>query len=209
MGDIKAKYWTTNGKDIWGVKERRVFEFKNLETGKAVTCDCVIDVMDHGFLPVIMPKDKKVKVKKVKVKKAKDKNAKAEKVKAEKVKAENAKAKKAKVKKRSIEKAEKISRRPRTRSKYKGVSPSKTPGKFRVQFWDGKKNIYLGSFDSELLAAAKYQDHIGNHKEAKRLRNEYEEGDRRPEAPETEVIHKKMFPEDRPLTSQDSPVLGT
>ena len=196
MGDIKAKYWTTNGKDIWGVKERRVFEFKNLETGKAVTCDCVIDVMDNGFLPVTMPKvkAKKVKDKKVKVKKAK---------------AKNAKAKKVKVKKRSIEKAEKISRRPRTRSKYKGVSPSKTPGKFRVQFWDGKKNIYLGSFDSELLAAAKYQDHIGNHKEAKRLRNEYEEGDRRPEAPETEVIHKKMFPEDRPLTSQDSPVLGT
>jgi len=196
MGNIKAKYWTTNGEDIWGVKERRVFEFKNLESGKVVTCDCVTDIKDNGFTPVTMPK---VKVKKVKDKKVKDKKAKDK----------NAKAENAKVKKGSIEKAEKISRRPRTKSKYKGVSLSKTSGKFRVQFWDGKKNIYLGSFDSELLAAAKYQDHIGNHKEAKRLRNEYEEGDRRPEAPETEVIHKKMFPEDRPLTSQDSPVLGT
>ena len=65
------------------------------------------------------------------------------------------------------------------RAKYKGVSASKTLGKFRANFWDkGKnRNIYIGTFDSELLAAAAYQEHIGNHEEAKRLTNEHQEGD--------------------------------
>ncbi len=87
--------------------------------------------------------------------------------------------KRTKVKKKTL-KAVKSSRRgPRAKSKYKGVSPSKTPGKFRVQFFDkkNKKNIGLGTFDSELLAAAAYQERAGNHKEARRLQNEYEEGD--------------------------------
>lgn len=77
------------------------------------------------------------------------------------------------------------------KSKHKGVTLSKTPGKFRVQFWDKKKNknIYLGTFDSELMAAATYQEHIGNKKEARRLRNEYEEGDR-----QQEVVHERIFP---------------
>jgi len=89
--------------------------------------------------------------------------------------------KKPKVKKvKPSTKLSKSSRRgPRAKSKYKGVSPAKTPGKFRVQFWDKvtNTNIGLGTFDSELLAAAAYEERAGNHKEAKRLRNEYQEGD--------------------------------
>lgn len=85
----------------------------------------------------------------------------------------------------------------RGKPKYKGVSKSKD--KFRAQFWDKVLNkvVHLGTFDSELLAAAAYQEHIGNIKEAKRLRNEYEEGDCRPEVPD--VVHKKIFQEDKSL----------
>ena len=140
---MTAKYWTKTGADIWSVAERRVFDFKNLETDEVVSCDCVADVMSHGLVPVIMPKVKNQKT-----------------------------SKKLKV--------EKSSRRgPRAKSNYKGVSPAKTPGKFRAHFWDkGKnKNIYIGTYDSELLAAAAYAEHIGNYEKAKRLLNEYQEGD--------------------------------
>ncbi|MBA7684881.1 hypothetical protein ES703_93294 [subsurface metagenome] len=152
---MTAQYWTTNGSDIWRLKERRIFDFKNLDTGEVVTCDGMHDVMDAKFQPVVMPeiKQQTLKVKKQDVKKKKGKIAKSSR------------------------------RGPRSKSKHKGVSLSKTPGKFQVQFWDKKKktSVKLGTFNSELLAAAAYQDQIGNKKEAKRLRNEYEEGDRRPE----------------------------
>lgn len=152
---MTAQYWTITGFDMWRLDERNVFDFKNLNTGEVVTCTCVTEAKEHKFLPVTMPKVKGTKVKKQKVKKATKKP-----------------------------KAEKSLRRgPRALSKYKGVSPDKTPGKFRVQYWDSKKkrNIYLGTFDGELLAAAAYEEHIGNHKEARRLRNEYQEGNCQPE----------------------------
>lgn len=84
-------------------------------------------------------------------------------------------------KKRTPQKAAKADRK---KSKYKGVS--RIGKKWRAQIHDKikNKNIHLGVFVSELLAAAAYQEYIGNTKEAKRLRNEYEEGDRMPEPPD-------------------------
>lgn len=166
---MQAEFWTTSGSDIWRVKERRVFDFKNLETGEVVTSDNVTEIMEKKFQPVTMPQIKKRKAST-----------------------------------RQSTKASKSSGPGRrAKSKYKGVSDSKTPGKFRVQFYDKelKKNIGLGTFDSELLAAAAYQERAGNKKEAKRLRNEYEEGDCRPEVTEPKDVHKRMFEEDVPITS--------
>lgn len=67
------------------------------------------------------------------------------------------------------------------KSNYKGVS--RLGKKWRAQVYDKVlgKSVHLGSYDSELLAAAAYQEHIGNKKEAKRLRNEYKEGNCMPE----------------------------
>jgi len=62
-------------------------------------------------------------------------------------------------------------------SKFKGVSrdgPRKDGSrKWRAQYWDGKKQkpVSLGMFETELLAAAAYQDHDGNKAEAARLRS--------------------------------------
>jgi len=170
---MTAQYWTITGYDMWMLNKREVFDFKNLTTDEVITCGSATEVNDQKFLPVTMPKVKKTKTK----------------------------VKKHAVKKTTKKpKAEKSSRRgPRARSKYKGVSPSKTAGKFRAAFWDKEKgNVYLGTFNSELLAAAAYEEHIGNKKEAKRLRNEYEEGNCRPEASEPNVVHKNIFPEDTP-----------
>ena len=163
---MTAQYWTITGYDMWRLNKREVFDFKNLNTDEVVTCSNATEVNDQKFLPVTMPKVKGTKVKKQKVKKATKKL-----------------------------KAEKSSRRgPRARSKYKGVSPAKTAGKFRASFWDKEKgNVYLGTFNSELLAAAAYEEHIGNKKEAQRLRNEYEEGNCRPEASDANVVHKNIF----------------
>lgn len=141
---MTAKYWTTNGEDIWMVKERRVFDFENMDTKEVVTCDNIHDVIDGKFHPVIMPKVK-------------------------------AKQKRKKAKKEKDTKAKSSRRGPKAKSKHKGVRVSGK--KFTAQWWDGKKAIHLGSFDSELLAAAAVQEALGSHKEAKRLRNEYEEGD--------------------------------
>lgn len=62
-------------------------------------------------------------------------------------------------------------------SQFKGVKKSKKPYKdgrdrFEVNFYDRhtQKVKYLGSFDNEYLAAAKYQEHAGNEAEAQRLR---------------------------------------
>jgi len=172
---MNAQYWTTDGIDMWRLKERRVFDFENLDTKEVVSCDVVSEVMDRKFTPVIMPV-----VKKQKSKKAKSSLPRGQKVKNVKVK----------------EKAAKTSRRRPGTSKHKGVRVSGK--KFTAQWWDGKnkKVRHLGTFDSELLAAAAVQEEHGNHNEARRLRNEYEEGDRRPEAPE--AVHKRIFPEDRP-----------
>lgn len=140
---MTAQYWTTDGSDIWRLNERRIFNFENLDTKEVVSCECVADITDKNFTPVVMPDVKSTKTPKVK-------------------------------------KTARSSRRgPRAKSNYKGVSPSKTPGKFRVQFYDkkNKKNIGLGTFNSELLAAAAYQERAGNFKDARRLRNEHEEGD--------------------------------
>ena len=65
------------------------------------------------------------------------------------------------------------------KSKYKGVSPIKLKsGEFRyiVVKWNGKtrKNERLGAYDSELLAAAAYEAHVGNIIEARRLRKQDE-----------------------------------
>ena len=73
------------------------------------------------------------------------------------------------------------------KSNYKGV---KVVGKkFSAQLWDkkNKKHKYLGMFESELLAAAAVQEENGDKKEARRLRNEYEEGNGRPEVSEPQV----------------------
>ena len=56
-----AQYWTITGSDIWELEERRVFDFKNLNTGEVVTCDNVTEVKGEKFLPVTMPKVKKQK----------------------------------------------------------------------------------------------------------------------------------------------------
>jgi len=51
---MTAEFWTTNGGDIWRMKERRVFDFTNMDTDEVVTCD----VIDARFLPVTMPQIK-------------------------------------------------------------------------------------------------------------------------------------------------------
>jgi len=62
-------------------------------------------------------------------------------------------------------------------SQYKGVSrdsPRKDGSrKWRAQYWDGKKQkpVSLGMFETELLAAAAYQDHAGNKAKAAEYRN--------------------------------------
>jgi len=64
----------------------------------------------------------------------------------------------------------------RKTSQYKGVErlkPNKSGQvKYKASYWDGKnkKNIYLGTHDSDLLAAAAYQDNIGNEAGARDLR---------------------------------------
>jgi len=152
---MTAKYWTTNGEDIWMMTERRVFDFKNLETGDVVTCGNSREVMDANLVPMTMPKVKP-----------------ADKKRAEKKRGGCLPA--------PIKALKSI---------YKGVTHSRTPGKWRAQFWDKKKNknIYLGTFDSELLAAAAVEEHKGNKKEAIRLLNEHQEGDPAP-------VDKGKFP---------------
>jgi len=61
-------------------------------------------------------------------------------------------------------------------SKYKGVTRAK-PKKdgtimYKANVWDGKrkKNLLLGIFNNELLAAAAVQDYKGNKDEARKLR---------------------------------------
>ena len=64
------------------------------------------------------------------------------------------------------------------KSKYKGVSPMKPlkSGKIKYQAfcWDGKKKkcVTIGTYDTELMAAAAYQDHVGNKAEARKLRDQ-------------------------------------
>lgn len=169
-----AQYWTITGYDMWRLDEKTVFDLKNLNTGEVVTYNSITDVKEQKFLPVTMPKPKTRRSKaKVTKKRTKTKT------------------------KKGAEKA------PRGKSKYKGVSPLKTPGKFRAMIWDAKtkKVKHLGTFESELLAAAAVQEFLGNKKESRRLRNEYEEGNCWPEAPEPDVVHKRIFPEEEPLVS--------
>lgn len=129
----------------------QVLEFTNLETGEVTRRDSFNEATE--FIPIDLPKPKKAKGKKTqKVKKVP-----------------------------KIPKAAKTSRRgPKAKSKYKGV---KAQGKkFAGQCWDkvSKKVRHLGMFESELLAAAAVQEKLGNYGEARRLRNEYEEGDPTP-----------------------------
>ncbi|HUS74312.1 MAG TPA: hypothetical protein VMY06_14725 [Sedimentisphaerales bacterium] len=65
----------------------------------------------------------------------------------------------------------------RKKSKYIGVFPYKPTksGKirYRATYWDGKKKktIHLGTYDSDIEAAAVYQDHIGNKAKAAEYRS--------------------------------------
>ncbi len=92
-------------------------------------------------------------------------------------------------------------------SRYKGVSLNKPKKdgtqKFRVQFWNGKlkKNIPLGTFNSELKAAAVYQDHIGNKDEAAKLHGQArqqqadmaEQAENNPDRPPAKKKGKKIW----------------
>lgn len=66
--------------------------------------------------------------------------------------------------------------KPNPFSKFKGVTKARPKkdgtGKYLASFWDGtkQKNICLGTFDNELLAAAAVAEHKGDKDEAKRLR---------------------------------------
>ena len=165
---MTAKYWTKDGEVMCRLSVRNVFDFTNLDTGEVVTLDNMHDIIDTGFLPVIMPKVKTKKTPKVKKKKA-------------------PKAPKA---------AKKSKHGPRAKSKYKGV---RREGKrYYASYWDGanKKAVHLGSYISELLATAAVQEALNNVKEARRLRNEYEEGNGRPEVTEPQVVHKAMYSSD-------------
>jgi len=143
------QYWSMTGHDIWQLNNP-VCELKNLITGEVMQLNVSIPVR---FKPVIMPKIKKEQKKT---------------------------AKKKKERKKSVEKTKKDKgptvKKRRKSSKYRGVT-SASKGKFRVQYWDPVlgKNVGLGTFDSELLAAAAYQKRKGNHKEATRLLDKYHE----------------------------------
>jgi len=176
---MKAIFWTTTGNDIWRVTERVVFEFKNLDTGEVLICESRTELNERKFVPVKMPK---IRWSAGYIPDAGEKAGPAAKA-----ETENAETKEVRAK--------------RKKSEYEGVSASYMAGKFRVMFWDREKKeiIYLGTFKSELLAAAAYQEHIGNTKEAVRLREEYAEGDQMPEGPdsaaaEPEKRYKGIYP---------------
>jgi len=151
---MKALYWTTNGIDMWRVAERRVFEFKNLDTGKVVRCGGAAGVIDAKFVPVTMPDIRR---------RPAGPETKAKTEGAEKNTAGTGKAS-------------------RKKSNYKGVRCEGR--KYSGQYWDKKEHKlkYLGMFEDELLAAAAVQEAAGNKKEAMRLREEYAEGDGLPHA---------------------------
>jgi len=67
---------------------------------------------------------------------------------------------------------------PKNRSEYAGVVRADS-GRFYASYWSraANKQVSLGTFEYELLAAAAVQEARGNHKEAMRLRNEHQEGD--------------------------------
>ena len=158
---MTAKYWTTTGEDMWVLKERRVFDFTNTETGEVVSLDNVTEVKDKKFLPWIRPEIKTTKVKTPKVKKKRHSKTKSYK-----------------------------------KSKYKGVTPQPS-GKFRAHYWDAAKGkvIGLGTFESELQAAAAVEEALGNTKEAMRLLKESREGG-------PPVEHRRMFSEDMPQSGE-------
>jgi len=87
-------------------------------------------------------------------------------------------------------------------SQYAGVErlkPNKSGQvKFKVSYWDGihKKNIYLGTHESELIAAAAYQDHIGNKAKAAELRAQ----DKQQQA---DIAEQAENNPDRPLDGTD------
>jgi len=163
---MTALYWTITGFDIWRLDEVTTIKLKNLNTGEELKCETITDVREQKFHPVTMPKVNKKKAAAPKKEKA-------------------GKAKSAKKRKYKIAESDK------KKSKYKGVR--RTGKKFSGQYWDGKKKrlIHLGTFEAELLAASAVQEALGNKAEAKRLRNEYEEGDRSPEPEET--LHKNIL----------------
>ena len=143
-------FFTHDGTDIWKNCQVRTVKqvlLKNLDTGD----ECVAVVGDDAFTAVKMPEIKDPpKPQKPDTKPEQPAN----------------KHKSTSTKKKSN----------RHTSRYKGVErlkPNKSGQvKFKASYWDGnhKKNIYLGTHESELIAAAFYQDHIGNKERAAELR---------------------------------------
>ena len=151
-------FFTHDGSDIWKncqVRTVRQVLLKNLDTGD----ECIALVGDDAFTAVKMPDIKAPNT------------PKPEKPDTKPEQPVNNARKSHKSKSTSKKKTSK-----RNTSQYKGVErlkPNKSGQvKFKVSWWDGKtkKNIYLGTYDSELIAAAAYQDYIGNEAEAAELR---------------------------------------
>jgi len=156
----RINFFTMTGYDVWAVVAvKTMVDLRNATTGEKVT----IEKGDGRFKPAeIRIAEHKIRANK-----------------------------KAEVKKKSPVQnkpdAESSPHRKKT-SEYKGVSKNKD-GKFSAAYWDGanKKPVHLGVFRDELLAAAAFQDHIGNKKEAEKLRADYQEGDGLPE-PQSRTI---------------------
>jgi len=157
--DLKCtQFFTTNGTDFWrNVQVRTVTQvmLKNIET--SAKCICTVGA-DEPWVAVIMPETKAAKP--------------------------AAKSVRGPYNKRAVITARKPSKSNnkkktsnRKTSQYKGVErlkPNKSGQvKYKTSYWEGKtkKNIYLGTYDSELEAAAACQDHIGDKDEAARLRS--------------------------------------
>ncbi|KKN74466.1 hypothetical protein LCGC14_0390860 [marine sediment metagenome] len=153
---MTAKYWTKDGVVMCRLSTKTVFVFENLDTGEKVFLDNMADVIETGFKPVVMPTIKaKGKKKTIYQKRA-------------------GQLKEPKVKKPKVKTVKSVGK---SGSEYKGVK--REGKKFSGSYWDGKnkKAVYLGMFESELLAAAAVQKKLGNYGDARRLENEHQEGD--------------------------------
>jgi len=151
-------FFTHDGTDIWKncqVRTVRQVLLKNLDTGD----ECIAVVGDDAFTAVKMPDIKAPNTPRPQKPDTKPEQP------------VNNAHKSHKSKSTSKKKTSN-----RNTSQYKGVErlkPNKSGQvKFKVSWWNAKtkKNIYLGTHDSELIAAAAFQDHIGNKAEVAKLR---------------------------------------
>jgi len=193
----ETRFFTTDGTDIWcNVQVRHIsitqVILKNLET--VAECVCTVDDANEPWLPVRMPN----RMPKMSGKKRSP---------GPEPTAQVVKQKRKKRKRKDPPVHIAGHRGPRNQfSKFKGVTLGrlKKDGSvsYRANFWDGKKNIHLGTYDDEFRAAAEVALHKGDTVEADRLMElsaagtlqakAVEQADNKPEMKEWLCTHCKL-----------------